>query len=36
MTCTHLDTIDSELTRSFQPDESWVWCYVDQAALDAG
>ncbi|MCW2614221.1 MAG: sodium:proton antiporter [Frankiales bacterium] len=32
----HFGTSGHPLVRSFEPGETWVWCFVDQAAMDAG
>jgi uncharacterized UBP type Zn finger protein len=31
---THARTMDHPLIRSFEPDESWIWCFVDQAGFE--
>ena len=30
----HFQTAGHPIVRSFEPGESWVWCYADQAEVD--
>jgi uncharacterized UBP type Zn finger protein len=30
----HFHTTGHPVIRSFEPDESWVWCYIDDLFLD--
>lgn len=30
----HFHTSDHPLIRSFEPDESWVWCFVDEVGFE--
>ena len=30
----HFQTVGHPIVRSFEPGESWVWCYADQAEVD--
>jgi len=32
----HFHATAHPIVRSFQPGESWAWCYVDQVELEAG
>lgn len=32
----HAGAAEHPLIQSFQPDEDWGWCYVDELALDVG
>ena len=30
----HFETVHHPIVKSFQPDENWRWCYVDNQYLD--
>ncbi len=32
----HFDATSHPVIRSFQPGEDWLWCYVDQVAMEQG
>ena len=32
----HFHTSGHPLVQSFQPGEDWIWCYVDQLAMEPG
>ena len=31
----HFHSTNHPLIQSFQPGETWIWCYVDEAAMEA-
>jgi hypothetical protein len=30
----HFHATEHPLVRSFQPDEDWIWCYVDEVVME--
>ena len=32
----HFHTTGHPLMQSFEPNEEWIWCYIDEVALDPG